>query len=89
MYMYVLYSHCDVSIFVSQDVTKGARNKILISIKKLHKRQETLAEIDQVSDCGHVNYTCSLVCVIVLATCHVVCYNDYCLCFGVHCTCIY
>ena len=49
--LFVNYSNSDfmhVYLF-EQDVTKGARNKILLSIKKLHKRQEILAEIDQVS----------------------------------------
>ena len=37
-------------VFVSlQDVTTGARNKILISIKKLNERSETLAKLEKVS----------------------------------------
>ena len=32
----------------SQNVTKGARNKIILSIKKLRERQETLRAIEKV-----------------------------------------
>ena len=32
-----------------QEVTKGARTKIILSIRKLARRPETLVEIEQVS----------------------------------------
>jgi hypothetical protein len=35
-----------------QGVTKGARNKILISVKKLHERPAALRQIEKVS--GHI-----------------------------------
>ena len=43
---------CIISVMFSflflQSVTKGARNKIILSIRKLLKRPETLAAIEQV-----------------------------------------
>ena len=40
---------CPVWLFL-QSVTKGARTKIILSIRKLARRPETLADIEQVSD---------------------------------------
>ena len=44
--LYILYDY--IHVFTPQNVTKGARNKIILSIRKLARRPETLAEIEQV-----------------------------------------
>ena len=37
-------------VLFPQSVTKGARTKIILSIRKLARRPETLAEIEQVGN---------------------------------------
>jgi len=46
------FSECDCCLLYIQNVTKGARNKILINVQKLQERASVLRQLEKV--CLHL-----------------------------------